>query len=231
MKIAVTGPTSFLGASFVAAARAAGHEIVALTRRRTAVLDAQTQTVVQRDVREITAADFAGADVVIDAGVDSPWTSFEQSSYITDANELFDLALDTMGKLRRVPKLPWWQVLRAAGLDTIFLAAPTTPDELLALIAAVDETGAWPDEKELLPPWLRQKFDAALDFLMSARCFLHFRHGRDDNTLVWEAQDEAAGLRKRAEQVSPQVEADGTGVYFPSLSSRTIASEGEDLIS
>lgn len=62
----------------------------------------------------------------------------------------------------------------------------------LALIAAVDETGAWPDEKELLPPWLRQKFDAALDFLMSVRCFLHFRHGRDDNTLVWEAQDEAA---------------------------------------
>jgi tryptophan synthase alpha chain len=29
------------------------------------------------------------------------------------------------------------QVLRAAGLDTIFLAAPTTPDERLALIAAV----------------------------------------------------------------------------------------------
>ncbi len=29
------------------------------------------------------------------------------------------------------------QVLRAAGLDTIFLAAPTTPDDRLALIAAV----------------------------------------------------------------------------------------------
>ncbi|MGW6374793.1 glutamate synthase large subunit [Rhodococcus sp. NPDC055112] len=34
------------------------------------------------------------------------------------------------------------------------------------------------------------------------------------------------GLRKRAEQVSPQVEADGTGVYFPSLSSRTIVYKG-----
>jgi [protein-PII] uridylyltransferase len=62
----------------------------------------------------------------------------------------------------------------------------------LALIAAVEETGAWPDAQELLPPWLRAKFHAALDFLMSARCFLHFRHGRDDNTLAWEAQDEAA---------------------------------------
>ena len=45
---------------------------------------------------------------------ESPWTGFEKSRYFTDANDLFDLALDTMGKLRRVPKLPWWQVLRAA---------------------------------------------------------------------------------------------------------------------
>ena len=85
-----------------------------------------------RGVRKVIASDFSpgrralaercGADVVIDAGVDSPWTSFEQSSYITDANELFDLALDTMGKLRRVPKLPWWQVLRAAE------AAGATPN-------------------------------------------------------------------------------------------------------
>ncbi len=77
-----------------------------------------------RGVRQVIASDFSpgrralaercGADVVIDPGAGSPWTSFEQSSYLTDANDLFDLALDTMGKLRRVPKLPWWQVLRAA---------------------------------------------------------------------------------------------------------------------
>jgi len=30
---------------------------------------------------------------------------------------------------------------------------------------------------------------------MSARCFLHFRYGRDDNTLSWESQDEAAARR------------------------------------
>jgi [protein-PII] uridylyltransferase len=34
--------------------------------------------------------------------------------------------------------------------------------------------------------------EAAFDFLSSARCFLHFRHGRDDNTLDWQSQDEAA---------------------------------------
>ena len=52
--------------------------------------------------------------MVIDPGAESPWTSFEESRYITDANDLFDLALGTMRKLRRVPMLPWWQVLRAA---------------------------------------------------------------------------------------------------------------------
>jgi threonine dehydrogenase-like Zn-dependent dehydrogenase len=77
-----------------------------------------------RGVRHVIASDFSpgrralaercGADVVVDPGADSPWTSFEQSRYLTDAKDLFDLALGTMGKLRRVPMLPWWQVLRAA---------------------------------------------------------------------------------------------------------------------
>ena len=65
----------------------------------------------------------------------------------------------------------------------------------LALIAAMEETNTWPDGKTLLPPWLRPKFDAALDFLASVRCFLHWRHGRDDNTLAWAAQDEAAAQK------------------------------------
>ncbi|HEY6464988.1 MAG TPA: [protein-PII] uridylyltransferase [Candidatus Acidoferrales bacterium] len=62
----------------------------------------------------------------------------------------------------------------------------------LALIAAMEETGAWPEEASLLPPSLQQPFQDALDFLMSTRCFLHFRHSRDDNTLAWNAQDEVA---------------------------------------
>ena len=77
-----------------------------------------------RGVRHVVASDFSpgrralaercGADVVVDPGTESPWTSFEDSRYITDAKDLFDLALDTMGKLRRVPGLPWARVLRAA---------------------------------------------------------------------------------------------------------------------
>ena len=61
----------------------------------------------------------------------------------------------------------------------------------LALISAMDKLHDWPDASSLRAP-IRKQLDSALDFLMSARCFLHFRHGRDDNTLSWEAQDEAA---------------------------------------
>ena len=62
----------------------------------------------------------------------------------------------------------------------------------LALIAAMEESSAWPEESSLLPPSLHGPFHEALDFLISARCFLHFRHQRDDNTLAWAAQDEVA---------------------------------------
>ena len=65
----------------------------------------------------------------------------------------------------------------------------------LALIASIEETGTWPEAGSLLPPSLQQPFQDALDFLMSTRCFLHFRHSRDDNTLAWNAQDEAAEQR------------------------------------
>jgi [protein-PII] uridylyltransferase len=64
----------------------------------------------------------------------------------------------------------------------------------LALISAMDKLHDWPDASSLRAP-VRKQLDSALDFLMSARCFLHFRHGRDDNTLSWEAQDEAAARK------------------------------------
>ena len=36
------------------------------------------------------------------------------------------------------------------------------------------------------------EFHGASDFLATVRCFLHYRRERDDNTLDWQAQDEAA---------------------------------------
>jgi len=62
----------------------------------------------------------------------------------------------------------------------------------LSLLSSMDKLHDWPDPKSLLSTSARKQFEPALDFLMSVRCFLHFRYGRDDNLLSWEAQEEAA---------------------------------------
>ena len=77
----------------------------------------------------------------------------------------------------------------------------------------MDKLHDWPDASSLRAP-VRKQLETALDFLMAARCFLHFRHGRDDNTLSWEAQDEAAA-RKVGAAGSPELTAaDWMRIYF-----------------
>jgi [protein-PII] uridylyltransferase len=83
----------------------------------------------------------------------------------------------------------------------------------LALISAMDKLHDWPDASSLRAP-VRRQLDAALEFLMSARCFLHFRHGRDDNALSWEAQDEAAARRIGVTDSSEPTAADWMRIYF-----------------
>jgi [protein-PII] uridylyltransferase len=83
----------------------------------------------------------------------------------------------------------------------------------LALISAMDKLRDWPEASSLRPP-VRKQLDAAIDFLMSARCFLHFRHGRDDNTLSWEAQDEAAARKIGASGGEELSAADWMRIYF-----------------
>lgn len=76
-------------------------------------------------VRHVVASDFSagrralaercGADVVLDPATESPWASFAESSrYLTEGVALAEVGMDAMGKLTRVPMLPWWHVLRAA---------------------------------------------------------------------------------------------------------------------
>lgn len=38
----------------------------------------------------------------------------------------------------------------------------------------------------------REEWQIGVDFLLSVRCFLHYRSERDDNVLYWQAQDDAA---------------------------------------
>jgi len=84
----------------------------------------------------------------------------------------------------------------------------------LALISAMEKLKVWPDTNTLLPLSSRRALDAALDFQMSVRCFLHFRHGRHDNTLFWEAQDEAAARKIGASDAEITSAADWMRVYF-----------------
>jgi len=90
--------------------------------------------------------------------------------------------------------------------DTVFHLEPNVKDgpgglrdynvaTWLSLISAMDKLRDWPDPKTLFPLSTRKQFDSALDFLMSVRCFLHLRQGRDDNLLLWESQDEAAARK------------------------------------
>jgi len=84
----------------------------------------------------------------------------------------------------------------------------------LALISAIEEWGAWPAETSVLPAPFRQPFEEALAFLMSVRCFLHFRYGRDDNTLAWVAQDEAAALKIGVANLPAMDASDWMRLYF-----------------
>jgi [protein-PII] uridylyltransferase len=84
----------------------------------------------------------------------------------------------------------------------------------LALISAMEKLKVWPDTNTLLPVSSRRAFDAALDFQMSVRCFLHFRHRRHDNTLTWEAQDEAAKRKIGATDTEITNAADWMRIYF-----------------
>jgi [protein-PII] uridylyltransferase len=109
--------------------------------------------------------------------------------------------------------------------DTVFHLEPNVKDGpgglrdynlacWLALLSAIEEKGSWPEDSFLLPPSLRQRFDAALCFLMSVRCFLHFRYGRDDNTLAWVAQDEAAARKIGVPGTESPSAADWMRIYF-----------------
>jgi [protein-PII] uridylyltransferase len=63
----------------------------------------------------------------------------------------------------------------------------------LNLLGHIREHKAWPSfSGNFFYAVPNEDAKAAFDFLSATRCFLHLRNGRDDNTLDWHAQDEAA---------------------------------------
>jgi [protein-PII] uridylyltransferase len=63
-----------------------------------------------------------------------------------------------------------------------------------AVLFHLKETKEWPRQRGGVFQSARGDAEAAFDFLAACRCFLHFRHGRDNNILDWQSQDEAAAL-------------------------------------
>ncbi|MGB7169165.1 MAG: [protein-PII] uridylyltransferase, partial [Acidobacteriaceae bacterium] len=62
----------------------------------------------------------------------------------------------------------------------------------LTLLNSIREEKAWPRTATNDFYGTHDEPESAYDFLSAVRCFLHYRAGRDDNTLDWHAQDEAA---------------------------------------
>jgi [protein-PII] uridylyltransferase len=83
----------------------------------------------------------------------------------------------------------------------------------MALISAMSKLGEWPETSALRAP-VRKQLDAAVEFLMATRCFLHFRSGREDNSLSWEAQDAAAARKIGAPDAAELTAADWMRLYF-----------------
>jgi [protein-PII] uridylyltransferase len=62
----------------------------------------------------------------------------------------------------------------------------------LALLTSLQAEKSWPKPDSNAFYATHNERESAYDFLAAARCFLHYRNRRDDNTLDWHAQDEAA---------------------------------------
>ena len=62
----------------------------------------------------------------------------------------------------------------------------------LSLLFSLQAQKTWPKPTSNSFFAVHNDLESAFDFLAAVRCFLHYRCGRDDNTLDWHAQDEAA---------------------------------------
>ncbi len=84
-------------------------------------------------VQTVIASDFSparrdlarrcGADVVVDPAVESPYQKITAKGVISEVPELYELALSSMGKLRKLPG--WSHIYRA--VDATGAAGPTRP--------------------------------------------------------------------------------------------------------
>src|SRR5271167_4031053 len=83
----------------------------------------------------------------------------------------------------------------------------------LALITALYSGCNWPEALNLQQSSESDEAVEAMAFLSSTRCYLHYRSGRDDNTIIWDAQDDLAA-RGIATKSGPVSSADWVRLYY-----------------
>jgi [protein-PII] uridylyltransferase len=84
----------------------------------------------------------------------------------------------------------------------------------VGLISRIEKTGRWATSEDIWPSKARHDMEAAFDFLAAARCFLHYRQGRDDNALSYELQAAAAARGIGIENCPAVDPADWMRIYF-----------------
>src|SRR5712692_4100611 len=84
----------------------------------------------------------------------------------------------------------------------------------LATMSAIERQHHWPESEALFSPSIGGALSSAWSFLAAVRCFLHFRAGRDDNILTWDAQDEAAAQNVGAAGMESKSSAAWMRLYF-----------------
>jgi [protein-PII] uridylyltransferase len=84
----------------------------------------------------------------------------------------------------------------------------------LVRIAELEKTKHWVEPEKLWPRGLGEDATRGFRFLLTVRCFLHYRRGRDDNSLSYEFQDEAASLGLGLEPRRAVAPADWMRAYY-----------------
>ncbi len=59
-------------------------------------------------------------------------------------------------------------------------------------VSNLSNGAGWAEPAKSFPAAFREDAKRAYEFMCAARCFLHYRHSRDENVLSWDAQEEAA---------------------------------------
>ena len=83
----------------------------------------------------------------------------------------------------------------------------------IALITALEADRQWPESLHLQQNSEDDDVLEAMEFLSSARCYLHYRSNRDENIVSWEAQDDLAA-RGIGTGTGPLSSAEWMRLYF-----------------